>query len=255
MYVSVTSGWFFVSHQTLFLLHKHSRISWKWFFYVTHCVLHRSWSQMFQTTSVVWTQFVVGTVGFFFEAEAISFCVWQCNLGNRSAQSQQLGMVTNRILHEYLLNKSYEFMGLRQDSSLWFLALALWFFLLGIAECRAFSATGMGLKSSLTMVALCWAQLLREGREAPEGCSNLQDNTTPDAVFILGKFLRFTETEPRVKLHWKACAAIFSADVEFNWTQRTLQKKKKKLKQDRSPKICITTSWQMGSGCAQNAKM
>lgn len=128
MYVSVTSGWFFVSHQTLFLLHKHSRISWKWFFYVTHCVLHRSWSQMFQTTSVVWTQFVVGTVGFFFEAEAISFCVWQCNLGNRSAQSQQLGMVTNRILHEYLLNKSYEFMGLRQDSSLWFLALALWFF-------------------------------------------------------------------------------------------------------------------------------
>lgn len=90
------------------------------------------------------------------------------------------------------------------------------FFLLGIAECRAFSATGMGLKSSLTMVALCWAQLLREGREAPEGCSNLQDNTTPDAVFILGKFLRFTETEPRVKLHWKACAAIFSADVEFN---------------------------------------
>lgn len=128
MYVSVTSGWFFVSHQTLFLLHKHSRISWKWFFYVTHCVLHRSWSQMFQTTSVVSTQFVVGTVGFFFEAEAISFCVWQCNLGNRSAQSQQLGMVTNRILHEYLLNKSYEFMGLRQDSSLWFLALALWFF-------------------------------------------------------------------------------------------------------------------------------
>lgn len=73
--------------------------------------------------SLSWEQWV-----FFFEAEAISFCVWQCNLGNRSAQSQQLGMVTNRILHEYLLNKSYEFMGLRQDSSLWFLALALWFF-------------------------------------------------------------------------------------------------------------------------------
>lgn len=72
-------------------------------------------------------------------------------------------------LHECLLNKSCEFVGLRQDSSLWFLAVALWF-LLSAAESRAFTATEMVLKSSLTMVSLCRAQLLREGREALGSC-------------------------------------------------------------------------------------
>lgn len=51
----------------------------------------------------------------------------------------------HRKLHEYLLNKSCEFIGLRQDSSLWFLAPALWF-LLGIAECRPFFSNWDGFK-------------------------------------------------------------------------------------------------------------
>lgn len=75
-------------------------------------------------------------------------------------------------------------------------------FLLGIAECRAFSATGMGLKSSLTMVALCWAQLLREVREAL-GVAKNSKTTRLQMLSSSWKFLRFTKCEPTVKLHWK----------------------------------------------------
>lgn len=121
--------------------------------------------------------------------------MWQCSLGNRSARSQKLGRMTTIKPHEYLLNKSCEFTSLRQDSSLWCLALALWF-LLGNAEYKTFSATGMGLASQWL---LC-ARLSYLGKtERLSGAAKNSKTTRLQMLSLFCKFLRFTKCRFKVE--------------------------------------------------------